>query len=337
MPSSSHVSPAALPLASPNARSGPASGAGSALPSPPALPPRDGFADEFPFAPHFFPVEGGQLHYVDEGQGETLLCVHGNPTWSFAWRHVIGQFAPQRRVVAVDHLGCGFSSKPQWFPYRLEHRIAHLRALIEGLDLRRITLVVHDWGGAIGLGVAGQIPERFARLVITNTGAFRSRHMPWRIAACRWPLVGPLAVRGLNAFARAALVMAVEHPDRLTPAARRGLLAPYGNWHDRVAIQRFVEDIPRNSDHPSFATLLEVERGLARLTHLPALLVWGERDWCFTPAFRQEFERRLPRAESLPIADAGHYVFEDARETLLARMAAFFETHPLSDTAETPA
>ena len=337
MSSSSHVSPAASPLASASARSGPASGAGSVLPPPPALPSRDGFADEFPFAPHFFPVEGGQLHYVDEGQGETLLCVHGNPTWSFAWRHVIGQFAPQRRVVAVDHLGCGFSSKPQWFPYRLEHRIAHLRALIEGLDLRRITLVVHDWGGAIGLGVAGQIPERFARLVITNTGAFRSRHMPWRIAACRWPLVGPLAVRGLNAFARAALVMAVEHPDRLTPAARRGLLAPYGNWHDRVAIQRFVEDIPRNSDHPSFATLLEVERGLARLTHLPALLVWGERDWCFTPAFRQEFERRLPRAESLPIADAGHYVFEDARDTLLARMAAFFETHPLSDTAETPA
>lgn len=291
---------------------------------------RSAFADEFPFAPHYLPVDGGQLHYVDEGQGEVLLCVHGNPTWSFAWRHVVRHFAPRRRVVALDHLGCGLSSKPQFFPYTLANRIAHLRALIEALDLRQITLVVHDWGGAIGLGVAGQIPERFARLVITNTGAFRSRHLPWRIAVCRWPLIGPVAVRGFNAFARAALVMAVEQRTRLTPAVKAGLLAPYGNWHDRVAIQRFVEDIPRDSDHPSFGTLVEVERGLERLTHLPGLLVWGERDWCFTPDFRREFERRLPRLESHPIAEAGHYVFEDARETLLAKLDSFLTSHPLA-------
>ncbi len=292
-------------------------------------PDRTGFAEEYPFESHFLPVSGGRLHYVDEGRGEVLLCVHGNPTWSFAWRNVIRRFLDRYRVIALDHLGCGFSSKPQAYPYQLANHIANLQTLIDHLQLRQITLVAHDWGGAIGMGAAGQRPELFSRLILMNTGAFRSQAIPWRIAACRWPLLGPLGVRGFNLFARAALSMAVEHREKLTPAIRRGLLAPYGNWHDRVAIQRFVEDIPLRPSHPSYATLVDVEAGLQRLQQHPLLLIWGERDWCFTPAFREEFQRRFPQAEALPLNHAGHYVFEDALPEVLAGMERFLKAHPL--------
>lgn len=180
------------------------------------------------------------------------------------------------------------------------------------------------------MGAAGQRPELFSRLILMNTGAFRSQAIPWRIAVCRWPLLGPLGVRGFNLFARAALSMAVEHREKLTPAIRRGLLAPYGNWQDRVAIQRFVEDIPLNPSHPSYATLVDVESGLQRLQGHPLLLIWGERDWCFTPAFREEFQRRFPQAEALPLNHAGHYVFEDALPEVLAGMERFLTAHPVA-------
>ncbi|MFN9374308.1 MAG: alpha/beta fold hydrolase [Planctomycetaceae bacterium] len=291
-------------------------------------PDRPGFAEEYPFESHFLPVAGGRLHYVDEGQGEVLLCVHGNPTWSFAWRNVIRRFRDRYRVIALDHLGCGFSDKPQSYSYRLADHMANLQALIDHLQLRQITLVAHDWGGAIGMGVAGRRPDLFSRLILMNTGAFRSQAIPFRIAVCRWPLLGPLGVRGFNLFARAALSMAMEHPEKLTPAIRRGLLAPYGNWHDRVAIQRFVEDIPLQPSHPSYATLVEVETGLQRLQGHPLLLIWGERDWCFTPAFREEFQRRFPQAEALPLPHAGHYVFEDALPDVLKGMEGFLAQHP---------
>lgn len=293
------------------------------------LPERTGFVEEYPFDSHYLPVDGGRLHYVDEGTGEVLLCVHGNPTWSFAWRNVVRQFRDRYRVIALDHLGCGFSSKPQNWPYRLENHVSNLQSLIEHLGLKQITLIAHDWGGAIGMGAAGRQPELFSRLVLMNTAAFRSQAIPWRIAVCRWPVIGPLGVRGFNLFAKAALAMAVEHPEQLTAPIRKGLLAPYGNWHDRVAIQRFVEDIPLRPSHPSYQTLAEIEERLTRLQNHPLLLIWGERDWCFTPEFRREFQRRFPAAEVLALDNAGHYVFEDARPQVLARLQQFLEAHPL--------
>ena len=177
-------------------------------------------------------------------------------------------------------------------------------------------------------------PSRFARLVLFNTAAFRSQAIPFRIAVCRWPWLGPLGVRGFNLFARAAISMAVERHERMTPAVRRGFLAPYGNWHDRVAVQRFVEDIPLSPEHPSYETLVELEEGLPILRDKPLLLIWGERDWCFTPAFRQEFERRFPEAEVLRLEAAGHYVFEDAVEEIVPRLRQFFSAHPVP--AESP-
>lgn len=284
------------------------------------------FAAEFPFELRFLDVGPGALHYVDEGprDGETLLCVHGNPSWSFLWRRLIGGLRAERRVVAPDHLGCGLSDKPRGWTYRLADHVANLERFVCELDLREITLVVHDWGGAIGFGMAARQPTRIARLVVTNTAAFPGP-MPLRIALCRTPLLGELLVRRFHAFARAALVMAVEKRERMTPAIQRGFLAPYPDAASRVAQWRFVRDIPSSPKHPSFATLLEIERSLARFRGLPALIAWGERDFCFTPRFRREWEERLPRAESHPFEDAGHYLLEDAHERILPCLKDFLE------------
>jgi haloalkane dehalogenase len=287
------------------------------------FPSRAGFEHEYPFESHEIRLDGFRYHYLDEGAGPTLLFVHGNPTWSFAFRNVIKALSTSYRVLAVDHIGCGFSDKPQDYRYRLDQHVANLERFVTALDLREVTLVAHDWGGAIGMGVATRQPDRFARFVLFNTGAFRSRRMPLRIAVWRIPGLGALAIRGLNLFARAALRMAVAHPERLTPAVKRGYLAPYENWHDRVAILRFVEDIPLEPAHPSYATLVSIEESLATLRNRPMLLIWGERDWCFTGEFLAEFQRRFPLAETLRLPDAGHYVFEDAPEPIIARVREF--------------
>ena len=176
------------------------------------FPARTGFEHEYPFESHEFRLDGLRYHYLDEGSGPTLLFVHGNPTWSFAFRNLIKALSPHYRVLAVDHIGCGFSDKPQNYPYRLAQHVENLERFVTGLDLRDITLFAHDWGGAIGMGVAARMPERFSRFVLFNTAAFRSRRMPLRIAICRIPGLGALGVRGLNLFSRAALRMAVARP-----------------------------------------------------------------------------------------------------------------------------
>lgn len=284
----------------------------------------------YPFASHFLDVQGARYHYVDEGQGPPIVLVHGNPTWSFYWRDVITALRGRFRVIAVDHVGCGLSDKPAGYEYRLARHIANLQMLVEHLDLRQATLVGHDWGGCVGLGAAGRMPQRFARLVLSNTGAFRMASIPWRIAACRIPLFGQLAVQGLNGFVHAALRMATVQPQRFTPAVRAGYLAPYDTWAHRIATHRFVLDIPIRTTHPSYTTLVEVEQNLSRLAHLPVLLAWGMRDWCFTPRFLDRFRTFFPQAEVTRLADAGHFVVEDAREAWLTALEQFLAVHPLT-------
>lgn len=285
---------------------------------------RDGFQDEYPFASHWFSVDGQVQHYLDQGQGPTLLMVHGNPTWSFAWRRLVSDLSRDHRVIAVDHLGCGFSAKPQDRSlYVLDGHIRRLHALVQSLNLQDVTLFGHDWGGAIGMGCAGRDPARFRRFVLMNTGAFRSQAIPLRIAVCRIPFFGRLAVQGLNGFSRAAITMAVELP--LTSVARAGLLAPYGSWRDRIAVHEFVQDIPLTAAHRSYQTLVDVEESLRQFQNHPMLLPWGMRDWCFTPEFLREFQRRFPGAQAFPVDDAGHYLFEDAHERILPRIRQFLQ------------
>lgn len=295
-------------------------------------PDRTRFAAEYPFESRYLDIDELRCHYIDEGTGKPLLMVHGNPTWSFAWRNLVKQLSPEYRTLAVDHIGCGFSDKPQDYAYTLETHIRYLCRFIEALDLRDITLIAHDWGGAIGMGAAGRMPERFSRFVLMNTAAFRSQRIPLRIAVCRIPILGAIAVRGLNLFSRAALWMAVQNRRRLTSEIKRGFLAPYDSWANRIAVHKFVLDIPLKPSHPSYQTLVEVEHGLSQFVDHPMLFVWGERDWCFTTDFLAEFEQRFPHAETHRIPTAGHYVFEDATEDVVEAVRGFLHRNRSADT-----
>ena len=282
-------------------------------------------------------VGSHRLRYLDEGSksephspGEkspTILCVHGNPTWSFYYRRVIERFSPGTRVVAVDHIGCGRSDKPSKdrFPYTLAAHRDNLIQLIDHLNLENIVLLAHDWGGAIGLSAAHARLQRMAGVVLLNTAAFQPPYMPWRIAACRWPIVGTPAVRGLNLFAKAAVTMAMSR-NRLTDEAAEGLLAPYGSWDNRVAIDRFVRDIPLHRGHPTYQTLEDLEAGLKDFSSLPIQLIWGMKDWCFRPECLQRFEQAWPHAKVQKLESTGHYVLEDSPDETLATIDAFLSS-----------
>ncbi|WP_153558645.1 alpha/beta fold hydrolase [Roseimaritima sediminicola] len=286
--------------------------------------------DEYPFVSNWLDQDGHRYHYLDEHPGgradaaaaRTVLAVHGNPTWSFYYRELASRLPRLAadegpcRVVVPDHMGCGLSDKPQRYPYTLAQHRDNLLRLIQHLDLRNITLVVHDWGGAIGLSAAVAQPERFAALVILNTGAFPPPYIPKRISACRIPALGTLAVRGANAFSRAAVTMAVAKAP-LRPAAAAGLLAPYRTWHDRVAIDAFVKDIPMRPSHPTYAVLEDLEQRLPLLEHLPVRFVWGMKDWCFRPECLHRLQPIFPHQQTTQLDDVGHYVMEEAPDAVI--------------------
>ncbi len=281
--------------------------------------------DEYPFQPHrFVTASGASMNFVDEGPrgSEAVLMLHGNPTWSFYFRHLVRALAPRLRCVVPDHIGMGLSAKPRNYAYTLEQRIADIEALVGALGLKRVHLVVHDWGGAIGFGFAARHPQLIGRIVILNTAAFASPHIPARIALCKAPIIGPLLVRGLNGFAWPATWMAM-HRHELTRVERRGYLLPYDSWAHRVAVSAFVRDIPLSASHVSWTTLQGVERGLAQFRNRETLVLWGARDFCFNDRFLDRWRQLLPRAEVQRLADAGHYVLEDARDDVIPRIKAF--------------
>lgn len=275
--------------------------------------PKDSYASwqsEYPFQDHYLEVAPQvRMHYVDEGGSQSslpILCVHGNPTWSFYYRSIVSHFRSKHRVIALDHVGCGLSDKPQEYSYTLEQHTANLVQLIDRLDLTNITMVVHDWGGAIGLGAAVQRSDRIRNLVILNTAAFPPPYVPKRIAACRIPLLGSWAIRYLNAFALAATKMAIDRLPRLSPQARAGLLAPYDSPKHRIAIDRFVQDIPLTAQHPTWKVLEKLEKDLPRLSQKNIRFVWGMRDWCFLPICMDRMSQSWPNAKRRELDDVGH-------------------------------
>lgn len=279
-------------------------------PDPAALPAE--VKALYPFAVQSWASPEGVLRFVDHGprDGRPVLLLHGNPSWSFLWRDLILALAAQgRRVIAPDHLGMGLSARPQRF-LRLADRIQAVQGLVDHLGLKTFDLGVHDWGGAIGFGLATRMPERVGRILVTNTGAFLSDNIPRRIALCRAPLIGRLIAQHLDGFAWPATWMAVTKP--LPKAVKAGFLAPYRTIASRRAVADFVADIPMEQNHPTRPVLAAVEAALPTLRGKPMLLLWGLRDFCFDETFLAGFIQRFPEARQRLFPDAGHYVLEDA-------------------------
>jgi len=279
----------------------------------------------YPFAPRWFAGRDGQLHYLDEGKGPPVVCLHGNPTWSFFYRELILALRGDFRCLVPDHLGCGLSDKPAAAPYRLADHIRRTEEWLGAVCDEPFHLVVHDWGGAIGMGLAVQDPERIRSLTILNTAAFPFPRIPLRIAACRVPLVGKVMVQGANAFVEAATRMTTAKP--LPEAVKDGFRYPYRSWKDRLGVYRFVKDIPMRKGHPSWHTLQGIADRLSALQQHPATIVWGMQDWCFHADILKAWRPYLPSATVHTFDQAGHYLLEDAGEQVLPVIRAFLGEH----------
>jgi len=285
--------------------------------------------DLYPFQSRFLQLDSqspeGSLkyHYLDEGRGETLLMLHGNPTWSFYYRNLVKGLRDRYRCVAPDHIGCGFSDKPQVYNYTLAQHIDNLEYFIDQLQLANITLVMHDWGGAIGMGYAARHPQNIKRLVIFNTAAFLSGRIPLSINVCRLPVIGPVAIRFFNAFARIATLRACKNRIRMSGKVRRGYLAPYDSYANRIANLRFVQDIPMSPDVPSYPVVKYIESRLDLFRDRPVIIMWGKKDFCFDDHYLARWKTIYPTATVHEIADAGHYVVEDAYERIIPWMRNF--------------
>ena len=290
------------------------------------------FHQLYPFRPRWLSINGHRCHYVDEGRGAPVLMLHGNPTWSFYFRHLIADLSADYRVIAPDHIGCGLSDKPDRnaYGYRLADRIADVETLVSNVaNDGPLTLVVHDWGGMIGLAFALRHLDRIRRIVITNTSGFlppAGKPIPIRLRLIRnFKRFAEPAVLGLNLFARAAVVMAPRH--RLSRGVRQGLLAPYDRPKNRIATLRFVQDIPLSAGDASYLIVKTVDDNLHRLGHLPMLICWGKHDFVFDLDYYAEWRRRFPGAEAHLFENAGHYLLEDEPRAVTETIRHFLERH----------
>ena len=275
---------------------------------------------EYPFAPRFVELPSGRMHYVDEGAGPTLLLVHGTPDWSFGYRNVIKRLAGDFRCVAPDSLGFGLSDKPRGYAYSPAQQAANLAALIERLDLRDLTLVLHDFGGPFGVAYALEHPGNVRCLVLMNTWMWSLRGEPHfeRAARLFGGRLGRFLYLRLGFSVRVLLKYSVARRRALSPRVFRHYLRALPTPADRAGTWAYAQALLGASD---WWDGLWQRRD--RIRELLALIVWGMRD----PAFRAQELARLqtafPRAETLRLDDVGHFVAEEAPARLADAIRAF--------------
>jgi haloalkane dehalogenase len=282
----------------------------------------------YPFAGRYMEMEGIRLHYLDEGKGEPVVMLHGNPTWSFYYRDLVIALRDRFRCIVPDHIGCGLSDKPgnDRYPYTLERRVEDLSRLLESLGIDSgITLVLHDWGGMIGMAWAAANPHLIKKLVIMNTAAFhlpREKAFPLPLRICRDTLLGALLVRGFNAFSLTASFVGCKR-NPMPAELRRAYRLPYDSWRNRIATLRFVQDIPLKEGDRGYQLVSDTEAGLHLFRNTPMAIFWGELDFVFDRTFLSEWQRRFPHAEVHSFRDAGHYILEDAKVEVIPLIADF--------------
>jgi len=292
------------------------------------------FKSEYPFKNNFFDLDGLKYHYLDEGQGDPVVMLHGNPSWSFYFRHLVRELCNDYHVIVPDHIGCGLSDKPadSQYSYTLQQRVDDLDRFLNFMNLKRkITLVLHDWGGMIGMAWAIRHPEKIGRLVILNTAAFHlpaTKTFPFALKLCRETVLGPFLVQGFNLFARGAAWVGCKR-QRMAPELRKIYCSPYDNWQHRVATLRFIQDIPLQSEDSGYDLISQVDAGLAQFADLPISICWGEKDFVFDTTFLSEWQQRFPQAESHSFSDCGHYILEDAEKEVVLIIQTFLKTNPL--------
>ncbi len=286
----------------------------------------------YPFDGHFLNLNGLRYHYLDEGSGDPVVMLHGNPTWSFYYRELVMALRNSFRTIVPDHMGCGLSDKPddQHYDYTLHRRVDDLEALLEHLKIKEnITLVLHDWGGMIGMAYGVRHVRSISRIVILNTAAFHKppgKSFPWLLWLTRDTAVGAFLVLRFNAFSRLATRICCRRK-QMPKHVRDAYCAPYGE--NSIATLRFVQDIPLRPGDRSYDLVTVVEEKLPLFRHLPVLICWGEKDFVFDRHFLGQWTRIFPQADVHRLPRCGHYVLEDAKEEIITLVQKFLKEHPL--------
>jgi haloalkane dehalogenase len=283
--------------------------------------PDEAFAHlpDYPFAPNGHDHDGLRMHYVDEGAGDPVLLLHGEPTWSFLWRRVIPRIvAAGGRAIAPDLLGFGRSDKPTdpgWYTY--DRHVASVAGLVDALDLRRLTLVVHDWGGPVGLRIAVEHGERVDRLVVLDTGIWAGR------APSETWLRFRAAVRHVGGALDIGRLVAAGTAHGLADEVRAAYDAPFPTPESKTGALAFPELVPTEPEHPSAAAMNRVRDAL-RSWRKPALVLWGAEDVVLPPQIAERLVELIPGAQGPQlVAGASHFVQEDAPEEVAAAILDF--------------
>jgi haloalkane dehalogenase len=273
----------------------------------------------YPFQSRYLDLEMGRLHYVDEGQGPPIVFVHGTPTWSFEYRTLIAHFSKTHRCIALDHIGFGLSDKPREWGYRPADHARNLAALIEHLGLGEFTLVVHDFGGPIGLSYAIEHPEQIERLVIFNTWMWSladNKQVQSASKLVNGPL-GAFLYKRLNASPRWLLKMVWANKATLTPEVHRAYTSVHTTPEERQGMYQLARELLGSSEW--YDSLWERRE---RLADIPTLLLWGQRDATFG-AVLERWRTALPQAQVVAFPNAGHFVMEE-EPSVAQHIEAFF-------------
>ncbi len=278
---------------------------------------------EYPFQSRFLDTPHGAIHYVDEGEGEAVLFVHGNPTWSFEHRRLIGHLSANFRCIALDHLGFGLSDKPYDVSYLPQFHAANLARLIEKLGLREITLVVHDWGGPIGLSYALDHPQNIKRIIAYNSWF-------WSVAGDRTferfsgfvgGPIGRFLCRYFNFFARVLIPASVGNRKALSKTAHAHFIKAFPTARSRKGTWVFPGAIIGQS---KWLESLWAKR--AALRDKPALLLWGLKDVAFTAALLARWQSAFPDHVTATFPAVGHFVAEEAGDRVMPHVDSFLQT-----------
>lgn len=280
----------------------------------------------FPYESRYLFISGFRMHYVDEGSGPCVLLLHGNPTWSFYYRRLIENLKEHFRVIAPDFIGLGLSDHPQDIKFRAEDRIKHLQEFVDKLELNSFSLVMHDWGGSLGTGLAVRNPERIERIVYLNTTLTETEALPAIIKMAATPYIGKILTKYTKRFLKFTTQLGVSR--KLSKEVKSGYYLPYKNSTARSAIWNFVDDIPFDSSHPTYALMMELAEQIEKLRDKQVQIVWGLRDPCFHREMLNKVARFFPQAEVLEISEASHLVLEDAPDTAIPAISNFLRLGP---------
>lgn len=280
------------------------------------LPELDDIRYEYPFKQNYMYAGKYRIHYIDEGEGPALIMLHACPMWSFFYRRFVKVFSKHFRVIVPDEVGYGLSDKPKDYDYRLETHVDNLERLVNHLKLEKVSFILHGWGGTIGTGFTVRHSQMVDKIIMMNSMAFSGYKLPLRLSLCKlFPWIGKKLLVDFN--------LMFYGLNKYSAEVKLGYMLPYMKPEDRIAIIRFINDIPCKPDDLSYESVIEVEHGLWMLREHKMCIIWAVKDWLYPEKYLHKWMNYCPDAKVHRVRNAGRFISEDAPDELIAIISGF--------------